>query len=301
MNTTIAMLRLMRPANIITAVSDILAGAAIALFAGNADWRAVPVVSVLLLVAATAGLYGGGVVLNDVFDAELDRVERPERPIPSGAIGRGAAALLGAALLVAGIVAAGFVHRPHWLSASFLLAGAIAVAAVIYDKWGKHHSLAGPLNMGLCRGLNLLLGMSLLPEALRNYWLLALVPIVYIASITMVSRGEVHGGSRRTLHSAVALYAIVAASIFLISVRNGTWAYALPFLLLFAGMIFAPLRKAIRDPRGPLIGKAVKAGVIALILMNAAWAAAFGNLPAALLILALLPLSLGLAKAFMVT
>ena len=66
-------------------------------------------------------------------------------------------------------------------------------------------------------------------------------------------------------------------------------------------MIFIPLRQAIRSPKGPLIGKAVKAGVLALILMNAAWAAAFGTLYLALIILLLLPISIWMAKAFAVT
>ena len=45
-----------------------------------------------------------------------------------------------------------------------------------------------------------------------------------------------------------------------------------------------------------MIGKAVKAGVIALIVMNASWAAAFGLPLIVLLIFALLPVSLILAK-----
>src|SRR5690606_33216233 len=89
MNSFIAHLRLMRPANIITAIADILAGFAVSgaavqlLSPGNEEsmnlW-----IPLMWLILATIGLYGGGVVFNDVFDAELDKKERPERPIPSG-------------------------------------------------------------------------------------------------------------------------------------------------------------------------------------------------------------------------
>ena len=61
---------------------------------------------VILLVFSTIGLYGGGVVFNDVFDAELDKIERPERPIPSGLIKKAYAALFGIMLLIAGITSA---------------------------------------------------------------------------------------------------------------------------------------------------------------------------------------------------
>jgi 4-hydroxybenzoate polyprenyltransferase len=295
----IGFLRLMRLANIVTAISDILAGVAIASFAVQIEWTNISFTPVLLLILSTIGLYGGGVVFNDVFDADLDKIERPERPIPSGLIPKNTAAFFAALLLVLAIIAAAFVHEKKF-SSSFFLAVTTAIAAVVYDKWGKHHSLLGPLNMGLCRGLNLLLGMSIFPEVLSQYWWISLIPIIYIAAITMISRGEVHGGKKTTMVGAVFLYGIVIVSILVFAFYNRAY-YALGFLLLFGVLIFPPLLKALRDPRGPLIGKAVKAGVISLIVMNASWAAAFGSFYFALVILLLLPLSFWLAKAFAVT
>lgn len=293
-------LRLMRPANIITAIADILAGISIAgYFAG--DINTIDIRPALLLVAATIGLYGGGVVFNDVFDADLDKIERPERAIPSGLINVASATFFALILLSAGILAASFVHTGGIFSSSGLLAVFIALFAVIYDKWGKHHLLLGPLNMGLCRGLNLLLGMSIIPASLPQYWFIGFVPVIYIGAITMVSRGEVHGGKKNTLYGAVILYLLVIMSISSIAIGNGHILYAGAFLVLLGWMIFPPLLKAIRNPVGPLIGKAVKAGVIALIIMNAAWSAAFGFTWFALLILSLLPVSLLLARLFAVT
>ncbi|MGB3292783.1 MAG: hypothetical protein WBB01_07355, partial [Phormidesmis sp.] len=75
-----AYLQLMRPANVVTAWADILAGYAAGLGVGVI---AFPSTTLVWLLLATTGLYAGGVVFNDVFDAELDTVERPERPIPS--------------------------------------------------------------------------------------------------------------------------------------------------------------------------------------------------------------------------
>jgi 4-hydroxybenzoate polyprenyltransferase len=71
--------------------------------------------------------------------------------------------------------------------------------------------------------------------------------------------------------------------------------------LPFAWMIFSTLAKTIRVPAPQNIGKAVKGGVIALILMNAAWAVAFGAIILAIVIVLLLPLSLWLSKMFAVT
>jgi 4-hydroxybenzoate polyprenyltransferase len=206
------------------------------------------------------------------------------------------ATLLGGLLLSAGIIAAFLCN-----GVSGFIACMIAAAALVYNKWGKHHSIAGPLNMGLCRGLNLLLGISILPWAVQNWWALALVPIMYIASITMISRGEVHGGKKATLYAASMLYFLVISFILYFSHTQGKLVYAVIFIVPFAWMIFRPLLQAIRQPVGKNIGMAVKAGVLALILMDAAWAAAFGSLLAAMAILVLLPVSIRLGKAFAVT
>ncbi|MFT4016905.1 MAG: UbiA-like protein EboC [Agriterribacter sp.] len=300
MKKIMGLLRLTRPANVITAVSDILAGIAISGYLWHTNGNAYMWQPVLMLIISTMGLYAGGVVFNDVFDASLDAVERPERPIPSGIVSKSAATLWGTLLLVAGIAAAANVHTGiNALPA--MLATAIAVCALIYDKWCKHHFIAGPFTMGLCRGLNLLLGMSIISAAVASWWFLALVPVTYIAAITTVSGGEVHGGNKTNLYLAVFLYALVLTTLLAFSIQQQHWQTAVFLIAGFAAMILPPLLKAIKQPQGKLIGKAVKAGVIALILMNAAWAAVFGQLYLACIIVLLLPVSVLLAKLFAVT
>lgn len=290
------LLRLTRPANVITAVSDILAGIAISGYFVNVSGDEYSCKPLILLIISTMGLYAGGVVFNDVFDAKLDAVERPERPIPSGVVTKAGAAVWGILLLLGGITAAVNVN-----ATAAVLSIAIAVCALVYDKWCKHHFIAGPLTMGLCRGLNLLLGISIIPATISAWWYLAFVPVVYIAAITTVSRGEVHGGNKTNLYIAVCLYTIVIATLLAFSIMLNHWQTALAFIAGFCFMIMPPLLKAIRQPVGPLIGKAVKAGVIALILMNAAWAAAFGQIYLACIIVVLLPVSVLLARLFAVT
>lgn len=288
--------RLARPANLLTAVSDIWAGAALA------GVLALPVVfsaarpDLLWLSLASLLLYGGGVVMNDVCDAALDAVERPERPIPSGAVSRKAAAIWGCLLLTAGVLAA---FAAGTLSG--VLGVAVALAALLYDSLAKPHPVFGPLAMGLCRALNLWLGMSIAGDALsRTGWVLA-VPILYIGAITLISRGEVHGGSRASLRTAFFFYGIVGISVAFAAWENGRLAEASPFLLLFAGMVVPPLVRAYRNPSGPAVGRAVKAGVLSLILLNASWVAASADLRWALATALLLPVSLLIARSFQVT
>lgn len=289
---------MMRPANIVTSVADVLAGIAISGYFTNLTFSANSLYPVALLCLSTMGLYGGGIVFNDVFDAELDKVERPERAIPQGIVTVKQATILGAFLLLWGI-GFGYAHSPQ----SGLIAVIISFLALLYNKVSKNFKFAGPLNMGLCRGFNLILGMSIITTAITQWYAVALLPIVYIFSITMISQGEVHGSDKRNLYIGGFLYMMVASGINVLSQHfsNGkvimTYFFVVPFLV----MILKPLGKAINQPTGPNIGKAVKAGVISLILMDAAIAAAFGAILPALIIACLLPISLRFAKIFAVT
>ncbi len=159
-----------------------------------------------------------------------------------------------------------------------MIAVVVAALTVLYNRFAKHHVFFGPLTMGMCRGGNLLLGMSVLPESFQQWSFVALLPIAYIGAITLISQDEVHGGKRRTLYIAVLLYLIVLSAQLFIAQSKGNILFALPFVLLHAWLIGRPLYNAIQNPIGPLIGKAVKAGVISLIVMNASWCVAFGLL-----------------------
>lgn len=293
-----AYLQLCRPANLPTAAADVLAGTAISgLFAveGAFQLADIEVLPFLLLVMASVFLYAGGVVLNDVFDIEIDRVERPERPIPSGIVPLGKARSLGFVLLAVGIGLAFFVGKTTGLIAVFL-----ALSILSYDKFAKHHPILGPLNMGVCRGLNLLMGISLLGTF--QYWPYVLLPVVFIFAVTMISRGEVHGKNKGNILWAGLLYGLVIAGMVYLHytyAKNDFW-YVL-FLVLFGLMVFRPLIIAYRDNTPTHIKNAVKSGVLSIVLLDASLAVAHSNLLLGILILSLLPLSIFLAKQFAVT
>ncbi|MDA0314721.1 MAG: UbiA-like protein EboC [Bacteroidetes bacterium] len=297
-----AFLQLMRPANVVTAVADIWAGFAIA---GSWDAMAINWIygdqgfwwNLLWLSLSTIGLYGGGVAFNDIADAKLDAIERPERPIPSGRAPKNGAIGMASLLLLGGITCAFQVNL--WSGG---IAIAIAGCALLYDYWGKNQYLFGPINMGLCRSGNLLLGISVVPALLQSNWYLGLLPLVYVAAITIISRGEVHGKNRTVLFFGAGMYASIFVAIFVLAnEKSPGYLQIVPFLVFLGYRLFPPLLRAIRTQEPQYIGKSVKAAVLSLILVNASLATAFSGWPIGLLILVLLPISLGLAKKFAVT
>ncbi len=297
-------LELSRPANVVTAWADILAGAA----AAGGAWEIMegsmagyfletPLPDLGWLLLATTGLYAGGVVMNDVYDVELDKVERPERAIPSGRVSRQGALVFGAILLLVGIIAAFQVS-----DTSGWVAFGIAAGAILYDRFSKHHALLGPINMGLCRAGNLLLGVSIVPAMVIPRWYLALIPLVYIGAITAISQGEVHGGTKKLGSLAVGLViAILLGLLFLFADAISVLAIAIGFILLFGFLVLPSFLKAAREPSADNIRRAVRAGIMGLIPLNAAIAAGYAGFVPGIIVLLLLPISIGLARLFAVT
>ncbi|NND15392.1 MAG: UbiA-like protein EboC [Eudoraea sp.] len=290
-------LRLMRPANLPTAGADVLAGAAIAgavstqiPFSLNTD-----ISDLLFLFFASIALYAGGVVLNDYFDADLDKIERPERAIPSGLVSKKEALIFGSAWLFLGVVLALLVNQT-----SAIIAIALSFCILLYDAIAKKAAFPGALTMGLCRGLNLLLGISILGEL--NHWPLAGIPVLYIFAITLISQGEVHGRNKRNLMFAGLIYvSVILIVLYVVNTQESLNGITTGALGIFALAILIPLYKAYRSVEPHHIKKAVIAGVLAIILLDVIFAATFGHFSYAFFVLLLLPISMGLGSLFKVT
>jgi len=181
-----AWLRLLRVPNLATAAADALAGYLVVATPPALGW---PPSACGFAVAAVVFLYAAGVVLNDVCDVELDARERPERPLPSGAVSTRAAANLARILFGLGAAAAcgaAFAARSPWPA----LVGAGLTAAIwLYDRHAKG-TAAGPLVMGSCRGLAWLLGMAAAGGPTAAQWSIPAGMAAYVAGITLVARDE---------------------------------------------------------------------------------------------------------------
>jgi len=126
-STSSAWWQLLRAGNVFTAISNILAGFLLV----RGEWQ--PVLPLFFLILSSAMLYLAGMVLNDVFDLEDDRLHRPERPLPSGRIDPKLAKIVGWGLMVDGLSAAGVAA---WLMGSWLpiLVATLLAAAIIAQK-----------------------------------------------------------------------------------------------------------------------------------------------------------------------
>ncbi len=192
----------------------------------------------ILLLFSSAFLYASGMVWNDYFDAGIDAIERPDRPIPSGKISPTNAAIFAIILMAMGIACALSVELLRGFSGTTLIiALAIVFFILAYDGGGKNF-LFGPILMGSCRFFNVLLGWSVVGNALTEIaYLQAGIIGIYIIGVTFYAKHEAVQSNRLSLVMA-SIIIVFGLSIGLIlptfiHQENSTpWLYPYLFFLL---------------------------------------------------------------------
>lgn len=285
-----AYLQLLRVPNVFTAMADVLLGF---LFTHE---TLEPWPQFVLLLGSSSLLYLAGMVLNDYFDRDQDARERPQRPIPSGRISAANARKLGASLLVGGVVlgfAAGMLAHD---ARPAIVAMLLAATVLMYDGVVKH-TPAGPLMMGACRTLNVLLGMSATADAWQAvHWVVACGVGLYIVGVTLFARSEARTSGRPQL--ALGLVVLLAGIGLLSSIPHWATADTWPpvrvpdrwfiFWGLIALLIGWRCLRAVIEPIPANVQAAVRNCIYSLVILDAGASLAVQDRFWALVILALL-------------
>jgi 4-hydroxybenzoate polyprenyltransferase len=244
------------------------------------------------LAAASVCLYWSGMAANDWADRDLDAVERPERPIPSGRITPPQALGVAAGLTAAGVALAALAGGRRALSVALPLAGAIWA----YDLRAKN-TPAGPAVMAACRGLDVLLGAS--PGRVVRALPAALTVAAHTYTVTALSRREVSGADRTLPAATLAGTAMVAVAAGLPAARNGRGAAAaVPGALAawYAAGYGAAQARVAADPSAAKVRAAVGAGITGLPPLQGALAASAGAPATGVVVAAIAPLARRLAR-----
>lgn len=169
-----AWLVLSRLSNLPTIWTNVLAGSVAA--GGVVDSR------IAWAILATSLLYTGGMVLNDLWDLDHDRVHRPTRPLVSGQVSPKAAAWMMFVLMFAGMWFAEFGEPARgWVVA-------LVVAILYYDIRHKRDPFA-PVVMGVCRGLVYAVAAAMATGHVPQVVLIAgAVMASYVAAFTYAAR-----------------------------------------------------------------------------------------------------------------
>ncbi|HET9805940.1 MAG TPA: UbiA family prenyltransferase [Nitrososphaeraceae archaeon] len=186
-STVVNYLRLVRIANVFTTVSNIILGYFFFTNINNLDYFII-----VKLISISALLYIGGVVLNDYFDIKIDKKERPWRPLSSNKITK-----KNALVIITFSFSYSLIFSFIMGSNTFIITLIIITLIFLYNKFLKN-TIYGPINMGVIRSLNIVLGASqsifLLEDSILLFDVRFLIPVFseffYVFAITILSRNE---------------------------------------------------------------------------------------------------------------
>lgn len=266
-------LRIARISNSPTVVSNVLAGVVLAT---ALDWSA----DLVCVAVAMVLFYTGGMYLNDILDYEIDRQQRSERPLPSGAIAKSEAWVVTVALFVVGLALLAVAGtRP--LIAGVVLIGAIA----LYDAWHKGNAI-GPFIMGLTRVLVYV--VAFLAFSSDVSWRLAIwcaVMLFYIAGLTSIAKTE-HGPSLTRYWPVVSLFPAVIVAIV---DKPSVWTFGVGIVFIAwvaycLSFVYVPTKRSIGGAIGRLIAGVSILDALVLASREASWGVVFAFLCFALTI-----------------
>ncbi len=214
---------------------------------------------------------------NDYFDQEQDARERPFRPLPSKQVTPREVVRLGVALLAAGVCCAclaGLTH-PARVEANAYLSPVLALllvgAILLYDRFLKRIWL-GPVGMGLCRFLNILLAVSASGKLSLPGLHLALIVGLYIVGVTWFARTEARRSNPMALGGAamLMLFSLMSALPLPEYVEAGKSSPLFPYLLVALGFIVGiPVCQAIAKPTPENVQAGVRRALFSLIIFDA--------------------------------
>jgi 4-hydroxybenzoate polyprenyltransferase len=254
-----------------------------------------------MLMVSSCLLYVAGIVLNDYRDIEVDRKERPYRPLPSGKISKRNALVIAVVALVAANIIAITVGL-----ASIAVSLTLTLAIIAYDFWLKR-AATGPLVMGSTRFLNVIFGASpALPlilisgnlESLETAIFAASSLFIYVVAITMLSKKEV--GNQE--HSFIPFYVIFALTAFVVVlglVLQLQWAF-LVNLSIFTSIMIITFRQTMTRA-GPSVQHAVRNMVLSIIIFDSIFVSGTAGLALGLATLLFIVPALVLARKLYVT
>ncbi len=242
--------QLFRISNIFTVPSDILAGYFVTtinnLTPGNYQ-------NILILVFSSIFLYIGGLITNDLFDINIDKIERPKRPLASGKIKESTTILLSILFFGSGIFLA------FLLNFASLIISLILVIMILSYNYRLKNGILRPFLMGGIRSLNIIYGSSttyvfftnanydffdtsFINNTTINLIIVAFVIFFHIFTLTLLSKRETENENKQykkslNLKKIYSIYLIIFIIILFIGMTFLPNKY--PFLVFFIAFLLS--------------------------------------------------------------
>jgi 4-hydroxybenzoate polyprenyltransferase len=298
---------LVRLPNVFSAASNILPGYFTIVTAVSSSFLSINILYLAGLMTSSSLLYLAGIVFNDYFDFEIDKKERPTRPLPSGKITKRKALTIAISSIIAANVLTLLIN---WTS--FIIAVILTTIIIVYDYRLKHNTITGPITMGLARFFNIILGATpaiptLLLSAASSKMLLFIATLLflYVIAISILSKKEVSGKTTNAIIiSSLSIVFVDIASIAIAGLIGIFRSAVFANLALFSIVMIITFRPILRglDSLAPIqIRNIIKNMIISIIILDSVFVSGIIGLPYGFATLLLIIPSVLLARKLYLT
>jgi geranylgeranylglycerol-phosphate geranylgeranyltransferase len=139
-------------------------------------------------------------VVNDIYDVEVDKINRPERPIPSGRVSAHAAVRISLVVLTAGIACSVLSLNPLAVA----IAGAYAFLSWLYNTRAKRTGLAGNLIVASSLAIPFIYGGAISGGSIAGSLLLMMALTAFFSGVgreVVKAMADVEGDAKRDVNS----------------------------------------------------------------------------------------------------
>jgi len=225
-------LNILRPVNSVMMGVGILVGVVIA----GGFRSSIPLEYLALAFVTGFTLTGSAMVINDYFDREIDAVNEPHRPIPSGEVKPNEAVVYSLLLSAVGLTAAFLTSLPSLAIAVFSW-----LIMMVYSAWGKRTGFPGNLMVSTCIALSFIYGGVIAGNVSTS---LLFSAIAFLSNTGReITKGivDTEGDGARGVKTIAVAYGVdkaayIASAFYLIAVAAST----LPLLLSLVSLWYLP-------------------------------------------------------------
>jgi geranylgeranylglycerol-phosphate geranylgeranyltransferase len=227
MKKAVALYKLARPFNGFSGALAVFLGGYVA---RTGDW-----LNVFLAAVVTFLVTGAGNTWNDYLDVEIDRINRPDRVLPSGQVSRRAALIFALTLNAVALVIAAFINP-----ASFIVAVVASAILYLYSWKLKSTVLLGNLTVAIISAMSVIFG-GIAAGNWRPTMPLAVIIFVAITGREILKTlADYEGDLRQRVRTISTAWGRRPARIFFFVIASLTgWIMLLPHLLHMYKPVYA--------------------------------------------------------------
>jgi len=218
-NKVKAFYKLARPFNAISGALAVFLGGYVA---GTGAWD-----KVALAALVTFLITGAGNAWNDYLDIEIDKINQPNRVLPSGQISPRSAMIFSIVLTILGLIIAAFINP-----AAFLVALAASIILFIYSWKLKSTVLMGNATGAAISALSVVFGGIAAGNVWPTLWLAAIIGVAITGREVLKTLADYEGDLRQHVRTISTAWGRRPARIvFYLLIAATGWVMLLPYLL----------------------------------------------------------------------